>query len=251
MCYSVKYLKDKLHKYAKHHDIDDSVIPNLFDQHYVSGFEHPDLPVIPDSDPSKFYAFNWGLIPFWVKDVATSIKLSNQTLNARSESVFEKPSFRNSALNKRCLIVLDGFYEYYHIDKTNVPYYIFRKDKEPMIMAGFWEKWELKNENLVRFTVSIVTTEANKIMSKIHNNPKTLKRTGARMPLILPDELAYEWLKHDENPTIEKQRIQDLLLPYPDEMLDYYPVPHALGKSGVGNTPKAWSMIDYELKDLP
>ena len=88
MCYSLKYLKDKLHKYARHHDIDDSNIPQLFDQHYVGAFSHPDLAVIPDSEPNKIYNFNWGLIPFWVKDIKTANKLANQTLNARSETLF-------------------------------------------------------------------------------------------------------------------------------------------------------------------
>lgn len=251
MCYSVKYLKDKLHKYAKHHDIDDSQVPQLFDQHYVNGFSHPDLPVIPDSDPKKIHAFNWGLIPFWVKDVTTATKISGQTLNARAETIFEKPSFRGPAMHKRCLILVDGFYEYYHVNKSTVPYYLFRKDDQAMVMAGLWEKWELKQENIVRYSVSIVTTEANKTLAKIHNNPSVLKRTGPRMPLILPDEMAHLWLRHDENKNIEKQRLKELMLPYPDELLSYYTVGHAMGKAGLGNSPEAWKKHEYNISGLP
>lgn len=252
MCYSVKYLKDKLHKYAKHHDIDDSQIPNLFDQHYTSGFSHPDLAVIVDADPKKFSLFNWGLIPFWVKDAQTATKLSNQTLNSRSETMFDKPSFRNSALKKRCLIVIDGFYEYHHHDsKQLIPYFIYQKNDEPLILAGLWEHWDLKNENIKRNTVSIVTTKANKKMAAIHNNPKVLQRTGPRMPLIFNEDLASEWLKHDENPKIEKERIAELCHPYPDDLLKYHSVGQLQGKNGIGNDPKASEEIIYELENLP
>ncbi len=251
MCYSVKYLKEKLYKYAKHHDIDDSVVPQLFDQHYTGGFSHPDLAVIPDIDPNALHAFNWGLIPFWVKDVKTATKLSNQTLNARSESMFEKPSFRNSAMNKRCLILVEGFYEYYHAGKDKIPYFIFRKDDKPMIMAGLWECWELPNEKIKRYTVSIVTTVANSTLSKIHNNPTTLKRTGPRMPVIIPEEQSSLWLSHEEEPNIEKEKVLDLCKPFPDEMIDFYTVPHALGNNGVGNSPDAWRKAEYNLIGLP
>jgi putative SOS response-associated peptidase YedK len=251
MCYSVKYLKDKLHKYAKHHDLDDSVIPQLFDQHYVSGFAHPELPIITDIEPNAIQAFNWGLIPFWVKDALTATKLSNQTLNARSETMFEKPSFRNSSMSRRCLILVDGFYEYYHINGKKIPYYIFLKDQETMLMAGLWEKWELKKENISRYTVSIVTTHANDLMAKIHNNPATLKRTGPRMPLIIPEELKKEWLLHNEDPQYEKQRINDLLLPYPSDLMGHYSVAHSLGNNGVGNSDKAWKRMDYNIESLP
>ncbi len=251
MCYSVKYLKDKLHKYAKHHDIDDAQIPQLFDQHYAGAFSHPDLAVLPDSDPKTFHTFNWGLIPFWVKDVKTATKLSNQTLNARSETMFEKPSFRNSAMKKRCLIVVDGFYEYFHLDDQKIPYYIFKKNEEPMLMAGLWEKWELPQEKIKRYTVSIVTTAANKTLSKIHNNPTALKRSGPRMPVIIPEDLSSDWLKHEEEPNIEKEKIMDLCHPYPDDQIDYYTVPHSLGKSGVGNSPEAWQKQKYNLIGLP
>jgi putative SOS response-associated peptidase YedK len=251
VCYSVKYLKDKLHKYAKHHDIDDSQVPQLFDQHFVNGFSHPELPVIPDSDPKKIHLFDWGLIPFWVKDVATATKMSNQTLNARAETIFEKPSFRGPAMHKRCLILVDGFYEFYHVGKATVPYYLFRKDDKPMIMAGLWEKWELKTENIVRYSTTIVTTVANQTLTKIHNNPTALKRTGPRMPVILPDEIAGQWLEHDENKTIEKDRLNELMMPYPDDLISYYTVPHAMGKEGVGNSPKAWNKHDYDINGLP
>lgn len=251
MCYSVKYLKDKLHKYAKHHDIDDSVIPQLSDQHYAGAFSHPDLAVIPDSDPKTFHLFNWGLIPFWVKDVKTATKLSNQTMNARSETIFEKPSFRNAAMKNRCLIVVDGFYEYHHHESEKIPYYIFRKDKKPMLLAGLWQKWEFQEENIQRNTVSIVTTSANETLRKIHNNPTALKRSGPRMPVILPEELSDDWLEHPEEENIEKEKIRDLCTPFEDELLDYYTVPHALGKKGVGNTTEAWKQIDYNIKEIP
>jgi putative SOS response-associated peptidase YedK len=251
MCYSVKYLKDKLHKYAKHHDINDSQIPKLFDQHYTSGFSHPDLAVITDNDPKQFHIFNWGLIPFWVKDIPTATKLSNQTLNARSETIFEKPSFRNSIMDRRCLIVLDGFFEYHHFQNQTIPYYIERKDGEPIIMAGIWDKWELKDENIVRYSCSILTTEANSKMAQIHNNPKTLKRGGARMPLILPDELSSEWLVHEENPKLEKDKLTELMLPYAEDLLNYTTVRPLQGKNGVGNSPLASEKYEYGLIGLP
>lgn len=251
MCYSVKYLKDKLHKYAKHHDIDDAQVPKLFDQFFVNGFNHPDLAVIPDFDPKAIHLFNWGLIPFWVKDASTATKLSNQTLNARSESVFEKPSFRSAIKSRRCLILLDGFYEYHHYKGKTYPYHVKLKDDETMIMAGLWESWELKDEGIKRNTVSILTTGANPMMSRIHNNPKVLERGGARMPLILPDEIALDWIKHEENEKLDKEKLKELMHPYPQEEMEYYTVKALQGKNGTGNTKEAFEYFDYELEELP
>ena len=169
-----------------------------------SGFEHPRLPVITNAEPDRIQFLTWGLVPHWatpdrVKD------LMNQTLNARAESIFEKPSFKDAARLRRCLILLDGFFEWQHrAGGKKQPYFIRRPDEEPFAVAGLWSEWTDRQTGEVLRTCSIVTTEANGLMSQIHNTKK-------RMPLILPREAERAWLAN--LPAVE---VQSLLVPLPD-----------------------------------
>lgn len=115
----------------------------------------------------------------------------NNTLNARGETIFEKPSFRTSAKNHRCIIYVAGFYEHHHYNNKTYPFFIYRKDAQPMALAGLWSEWKNPDTGGRLNTFSIVTTKGNKMMARIHNNPK-LKEP--RMPVILPSELEDEWL---------------------------------------------------------
>jgi putative SOS response-associated peptidase YedK len=256
MCYNVSYLTRKQEKYAKRYGASPEEVAhikeqlNLFDKKYfVSGFSHPNLPVITDEHPTVIQSYSWGMIPFWAKDILTAVKLSNQCLNARGESIFEKPAFRQSAKSRRCLITcIDGFYEYYHFKDKTYPYYITLKKDEPMTFAGLWDRWENKEEGIVRYTVTIVTTDANKLMEKIHNNPKR-ENGDSRMPVILPAELERDWLR-PMNDKADKELLQELIKPYPDELMEARTVRQLAGKSGVGNTETAHEHFEYEeLKD--
>lgn len=251
MCYNLKYYERKIKKIAKRAGLDDSTLDKIPQLHFVNGFSHPDLITVKDEEPDKISALSWGLIPFWVKTTTDAVKISNQTLNAVGETIFEKPAFRNSAKNKRCVILVDGFYEYHHIDaKTKVPFYIYRADGEPMIFAGLWERWHNEKDGIIRETASIVTTNANHKMSLIHNNPAAIQRNGPRMPVILPEELMMDWLRHEDDSKAETERLKQLILPFPDELLKVHTVATLQGKDGSGNTPNASLPTKWQIDGL-
>jgi putative SOS response-associated peptidase YedK len=246
MCYNVKALLQSQLKRARLKGIYEDIeaiqkellsmeVKNLYQ---VSGFSHPKLLIYQDqiSDPVPAI---WGLIPHWVKDNDQRVKLWNNTLNARGESIFEKPSFRDSANSKRCLLYLDGFYEHHHYKGKTYPFFINKKDNEPFPVAGLWSEWQDRENKVKMITFSIVTTKGNEMMAKIHNNPKL---EGPRMPVILPDELADEWL----DPSRNQNELNDLLLPFPDDLLKAHTVYRISGKESKGNVPEAENEYQYE-----
>ena len=154
-----------------------------------NGFQFPQTPVITNKEPNTIQLFQWGLIPFWAKD--DSIK--KFTLNARIETIAEKPAFKNS-INNRCLILADGFFEWQWLDekgKRKQKYLISLPDNEPFAFAGLWSGWTDKQTGEVIHSYSILTTEANELMSKIHNSKK-------RMPVIVAKENEQFWLGGEE-----------------------------------------------------
>lgn len=209
--------------------------------HHASGFSHPKLLIYTDIEPEIPTVATWGLVPHWVRDREQLKKIWNNTLNARSETIFEKPSFRDSAKNRRCLLYVDGFYEHHHFNGKTFPHYIYRKDKKPLIMAGLWSEWIDDESGEVLNTFSIVTTKGNEMMSKIHNNPK-LKEP--RMPLILLDALADEWLNpiYEE---IDQIALEELMEPYPENELDSHTVTRLRGKEYIGNVANISDKFEY------
>lgn len=161
----------------------------LFTPSIYNGFQFPKTPVITNKQPEKIQLFNWGLIPFWAKD--DSIK--KNTLNARIETIHEKPSFRNS-INNRCLILADGFYEWQWLDdkgKQKQKYELTLLDNELFAFAGLYSEWTDKSSGEIINTYTILTTEANELMSKIHNTKK-------RMPIIVSSDNEQTWLNGQE-----------------------------------------------------
>ncbi|MGE5604892.1 MAG: SOS response-associated peptidase, partial [Bacteroidota bacterium] len=171
-------------------DFDFELEPELTEaKYYISGFEFPKLPVITNRQPDRLQGFTWGLIPFWVKTSTEAMEIRTHTLNARSDTVFIKPSFRNAIRERRCLVPADGFYEWREFNGKKYPYYIFLKSKEIFSFAGIWEEWTDRSTGEVLKTFSILTTDANPLMERIHNTKK-------RMPVILPREGEREWLRN-------------------------------------------------------
>jgi putative SOS response-associated peptidase YedK len=258
VCYNINYLTKKKEEYARRlggviasSDFEknwDNLQKKTQPVYYETGFNHPDIPVITNHHPDQIQLFGWGLIPFWVKDPKQAVDLSNRTLNARGEDIFKKPSFRNAAQKKRCLILVDGFFEYHwHLGKS-YPYYVTMKNEEPMLLAGLWETWHYKEEDMVRNTCSIVTTRANSLMEYIHNQPKGSE--GSRMPVIIPEGLETKWLMEIKEPP-DKDEIQELIQPFDEATLKSYTVNRLKGKEGVGNSPEAVMHVQYpELKTL-
>jgi len=164
--------------------------------------------VVPNDGNSRLDFFTWGLIPSWAKDP----QIGNRLINARAETLAEKPSFRSAYRRRRCLILADGFYEWKQVPgrKTKTPMYIRMQDGGPFAFAGLWENWHSPDGSEI-LSCTIITTQPNKLVQDIHN----------RMPVILPED-AYElWLTPGELPS---QNIDHLLQPYTKTEMDAYPV---------------------------
>lgn len=213
--------------------------------HHTTGFNHPKLLIYTNRSPWMPEVSTWGLVPHWVKDKAQLKELWNKTLNARGETIFEKPSFRESANHNRCIIYVNGFYEHHHLDGKTFPFYIHQKNDKPMPLAGLWSAWTDEATGEVLNTFSIVTTKGNNILARIHNNPKL---EGPRMPVILPQELEDQWL-HPIEDELDLKSIQELIREYPDEALEAYTVRRLRGKEYIGNVAEVSEPFEYpELK---
>jgi putative SOS response-associated peptidase YedK len=186
-------------------------IPDDFLRRYNIAPSQP-VAVVPNDGNNKLDFFNWGLIPFWAKDP----KIGSRLINARAETVAEKPSFRGSFKYKRCLILADGFYEWHKEpgSKTKIPMFIHLKNKRPFAFAGLWDDWLSSDGSEIR-TCTIITTEPNEFMKPIHN----------RMPVILSAESFDDWLKPGEH---DPSLLQSFLQPYADEDMVAYPVSRAV-----------------------
>lgn len=177
------------------------------------------IAVVPNDGRNALDFFIWGLIPSWAKDPS----IGNRMINARAETLAEKPSFRNAYKRRRCLVLADGFYEWKQIPgkKGKIPHYITRKDRQPFAMAGLWEQWFSPDGSEIK-SATIITTEPNDLMAQLHN----------RMPVILPPETYGIWLDSGERAPAD---LQNLLVPYAGE-LAYYPV-SPLVNSPANDTP--------------
>lgn len=214
---------------------------NIGPTYHASGFDHPMVPVIIDSSKTV-ELYSWGLIPYWVKNPVEAVKISNSTINARAETMFDKPAFREPARNRRCLVLVDGFFEHHHKAGKTFPYFIKIKNDEPMTMAGLWDEWIDEASGLTRRTYSVVTTVANPLMSRIHNNPKASE--GPRMPLILSKEYEKDWLRPINTET-DKKLINELVRSYDERELEAYTVSRLRGKDAIGNVPDAIKPFIY------
>ena len=161
--------------------------------YHSSGFSFLQMPVITQADPKYVQLFNWGLIPSWVKSKVDADKLKAQTLNARSETAFEKPSFRSGIKYNRCLIPADGFFEWMDVNKKKYPHYIFMKNQELFCFGGIYANWTDRFTGELIQSFSILTTDANPMMEKIHNSKK-------RMPVIIPSNGYEHWLDNNLMP---------------------------------------------------
>ena len=161
--------------------------------------------------------------------------------------MFEKPSFRASARKKRCIVVADAFFEHHWENGKSYPFLVKLRKDEPMSLAGLWECWRNEKEGIERYSVSIVTTSANSLMTYVHNNPKASH--VPRMPLILPREWEQEWL-HAPNDPVGTQKIRSMVGPYNPSEMQAFPVDRLRGKAYRGNIPEIQKPVVYpELGD--
>jgi putative SOS response-associated peptidase YedK len=151
--------------------------------------------------------FRWGLIPSWAKNVSAGSRM----INARAETIAEKPSFRAAFKRRRCLILADGFFEWEKLPGLNKqPYFIGMRDRRPFAFAGLWEHWQPKKGSELH-SCTIITGDANGLVERIHD----------RMPVILPPSMYDVWLDPAEQ---EREKLQPLLVPYPADEMWMYPV---------------------------
>ena len=160
--------------------------------------------VIAENGKRKLEMLHWGLIPSWAKDP----EVGNKMINARAETVAEKPSYRKAFKERRCLILADGFYEWQKTDSGKQPFYIRMEDESPFAFAGLWESWQ--NGREIR-SCTIITTAPNEVAAQVHN----------RMPVILHPEDYEMWLDPDFD---EREPLTTLLKPFPAEAMEAYPV---------------------------
>ena len=187
-------------------EIADAAGIGLFPRYNVAPSQPVPVVIVPSSGVERrLTKMRWGLVPSWSKDANSGI------INARSETVATKPSFRNGFKRRRCLIPADGFYEWKAIgEKTKQPFYIRMADEEPFGFAGLWEHWQDANGNELE-TCAIITTAANELMATIHD----------RMPVIIDPTDYDRWLDHHDEDTV---RVVDLLRPYPADAMIATPV---------------------------
>ncbi len=150
----------------------------------------------------------WGLVPSWAKDS----EIGNRMINARAETITEKPSFREAFKSRRCIIPASGFYEWQKKGTGGKqPFYFYLKEKEVFGFAGLWEEWLDKESGEMLETCTIITTEANDVLKPVHD----------RMPVILKPESYDEWLDTKEKNT---ENLQKFLVPYPAKEMDSHTV---------------------------
>ena len=240
MCYSVSLVKDK-EEIENRFNAEFLVEGEYPPVYHTSAFDIPEHPVMTNEFPGAIQMFSWGLVPFWVKDENMMLGMRTKTANARAETVFEKPSFRSSINHKRCMVLVDGFFEWMDVDGMKIPHHIKRKDGEAFALGGLWATWtNTQNEHILN-SFSIITTQANPLLERIHNTKK-------RMPLILDKEKEREWL----DVALNKREISNMLVPYPHVDLLADPVSQLISHRGSNtNIPEAIEPHNYdELKSI-
>jgi putative SOS response-associated peptidase YedK len=206
MCgrYTLKAQPDAL---AEHFGLDE--VPDLLPRYNVAPTQDVPAVRLAGEGPGRSWArLRWGLVPSWADDPA----IGNKMINARAETVAEKPAYRDPFRKRRCLIPADGFYEWAGSGRAKTPWYFTLADGGPFAFAGLWAEWSKAAEPVRSCTM--LTTEANGVVSPVH----------ARMPVVLyPGDYA-RWL----DPRSRPDDLRPLLEPYPDELMVGRPVGRAV-----------------------
>ena len=204
----------------------------------VSGFLHPDWPIVTADNPKEFQLFNWGLIPKWTPSEELARQFRTNNLNSKSETIFEKRSFSEPIKNQRCLIPVTGFFEWREINKKKYPYHIQLNNEEIFCLGGIYDEWVNKETGELINTFSIVTTEANPLMAKIHN----LK---LRMPFILPKSNAFDWL----SPNLGESDIKEMMKPLNENLMTAHTISKRI-TSRTENPDSPETLLPYSYPEL-
>lgn len=242
MCYDIRYLTKRIKKYAEHVGDDPEEVARLEKQlavftdevgpvYHTTAFDHWQLPVLTSSRPREFQFFQWGLIPPFVQNTHEyQTKYASRYLNSRIENLFDEKvynpklnreldnPFYRSAINRRCMVMLDGYYDWHWQGKQSYNFHILLRSEAPMWIAEIWRTWQSKEEDIRVDTVSLVTTDANALCRKVHNRPKASE--GPRQLAILDDAAAEAWLEPEASP----EQLRKNVRVFPASALKVYPV---------------------------
>ncbi|MCX7872180.1 MAG: SOS response-associated peptidase [Verrucomicrobiae bacterium] len=195
-CENLKTIHKQCNVYECH--IDEKPRYNIAPSHHAQ--------IVLNDGAIKSLMLRWGLVPSWAVDE----KIANHLINARAESLNEKPAFKNLLKKQRCLIPADGFYEWQKTGRYKQPLRFLMKDDSPFAFAGLWDKWTSPDGSTL-YTFTIITTPPNNLIKPIHN----------RMPAIMPPEDYLKWL----DPEISSiHLLKSILKPFPTEKMRYYKV---------------------------
>lgn len=228
MCYRATQTS-KAFEYADYYSAELIKEADLDDQIYyhANGFSHPNLVTIAENNGAKYAErMQWGLMPNWGKPLADAIKLSNNTLNAKSETIFELSSFKGSIMTKRCIVPVNGFFEYKEVEKDKLPYFIHPKAHPFFNLACIYSLYKNPETKEWIKSFSIVTGPANELMASIHNVKK-------RQPIIISNDQIKAWL----DPSTSKDEVIHLMNPCDDSNMAAFRVDRDLIK--IGNSPEA------------
>lgn len=214
MCYNISQ-EDRLDRLIRRYNRTGLTIADFKPQVYVNGFDSPLIPILKTENKTEIDFGRWGFVPSHIKSDADAKKFKTDyvTLNAKSETVFQLPTYKGSVVPRRCIIPVCGFFEHHHLNaKEKIPFFIHLKNEEIFSLAGIYNYY--KNEfGEQKCTVSILTTEANPLMAFVHNIKK-------RQPLIIDKQLEEVWL----DPALSEPQIKDLMQVYPDTNMEAYTI---------------------------
>ncbi|MBG0859227.1 MAG: SOS response-associated peptidase [Bacteroidales bacterium] len=203
--------------------------------YYYHAFGLPELPAVCSGTPGIIKFLKWGLIPSWIRNTEEADAIRFKTFNARYETIDSKPSFSGSFKSKRCLIPVRGFYEWQHVGKDKIPWYIYNADNEIFSLAGLYSEWTDRTRGETESTFTIITTDANELMAVVHNSKK-------RMPAILSKSEEKQWL----DLAASASDLSGLLKPYPSDALKAHTISRLVNdRTANRNTPEVIRPFDY------
>ncbi|ADB37630.1 SOS response-associated peptidase [Spirosoma linguale] len=225
----------------------EAVLPptaNFQPVYHANAYNFPVWPIVTRQEPGKLQLIHWGLIPRWARTKEDATDIRTKTINARSETIYEKPSFKSAAqAGKRCLIPVTGFFEWYTQGSKKYPFYIYSSDQKISSIAGLWDEWPDPETGELVPTYTLLTTEANPLLAAIHNTKK-------RMPCVLTPDAEHAWLHDDLS---EKDTLALLEKPYPASKMHSYSISKRItSRSEPSDVPEVLTRTDYpELSSNP
>lgn len=208
--------------------------------YYYHAFALPYLPAVCSDNRALIRLLKWGLIPSWTKGQEQANIIRFKTFNARSESIYSKPSFSSAFKSKRCIVPVRGFYEWQHVGDKKIPWYITSSENEIMSLAGIYDDWTDSTTGEQLSTFSIVTTSANDLMARIHND-------GKRMPVVLRNSAVDDWLNSESS----QAELLRLLEPYSSEILKAHTISQLItSRTAERNSPEIVKPYTYYSDNL-